>query len=77
LLYRLYMDLKELYGGVAKEKRRAVIAHGLAQEVSTVPASRLMNIIGDALRWFASHSYFASCFISSGSQISHKSRPRK
>eukprot|EP00892_Ulva_mutabilis_P011102 jgi/Ulvmu1/8364/UM042_0070.1 len=46
-----YMDLKELYGGEAKEKRRSGIAHALAQEVTSVPASRLMNIIGDALRW--------------------------
>jgi hypothetical protein len=47
------MDLKELYGGMGKEKRKAAIAHSLAQEVTTVPASRLMNIIGDALRWQA------------------------
>lgn len=45
------MDVKELYAGVAKEKRRAALAHALAQEVTTVPGSRMMNIIGDALRW--------------------------
>lgn len=53
------MDVKELYGGVAKEKRRAALAHALAQEVTTVPQGRLMNIINDAMRWCAS---FLSAF---------------
>lgn len=53
---RTYMDLKELYGGEAKEKRRSAIAHALAQEVTSVPSSRLMNIIGDALRWCGASS---------------------
>ena len=47
------MDVKELYAGVSKEKRRAALAHSLAQEVTTVPQGRLMNIINDAMRWCA------------------------
>ena len=48
---RIHTDTKELYGGHTREKRRAAVAQALAQEVSSVPSSRLMNIIGDALRW--------------------------
>merc|ERR1719183_1365413 len=48
---RTVVDVKQLYGGMSRQKRRNMVAKMLKGEVRSVPPSRLMVLIGQAIKW--------------------------
>lgn len=51
LCSRTFVDVKELYKGTTRDKRRAAVAQALTSEVAAAPPCRLMVLIGQAMKW--------------------------
>ena len=46
-----YFDADAAYGSVSRDRRRRRLADALSSEVFVAPSSRLMSLIGQALKW--------------------------
>lgn len=59
---RTLIDPKLLYGSSSRQKRRDAIAKLIQAEVSSVPPSRLMVLLGQAIKWCAMPHSFPCLF---------------
>ena len=48
---KTFIHPQDLYQGTTRERRRSLLAQSLGAEVASVPPSRLMVLIGQALKW--------------------------
>lgn len=51
LSHRTFLDARELYKGSTKDKRRSALARSLGEEIAAVPPSRLLVLLGQALKY--------------------------
>jgi WD40 repeat-containing protein SMU1 len=48
---RAFFDAHAAYGGVGKQDRRAALAEQFKNGLLEVPPSRLLSLLGQALKW--------------------------
>ena len=51
LCNRTLVDSKDLYKGTSRDQRRVAISQALSTEIAAAPPSRLMVLLGQALKW--------------------------
>lgn len=51
MIRKTYFDPREAYEGVPKERKRSDIAQALSKHVTVAPPSRLLALVGQAMKW--------------------------